>query len=255
MPDEQRGLYGVIPRDVLCCDDLPPNAKILYADITNLTGSCGYCWASNQRFAELYNVTPRSVSTWLRKLEENGFIFIEIINHGNDQGAQERRIYVSIDVIEVLRSGRNFPMLRKKFSGAQEEIFQSYIKNNININNTPKPPKGEPSVKPKREHDPDGFAAFWEDYRKKVPKGVPVGDKQRASRAWNRLKPDADMIEAMRQGLEAQAGTALWKRGIGIPHCSTWINGRRWESSGECGCAEAAAEAPAPAAPSYGEYF
>lgn len=243
MDEEQRGLYGIIPKDVLTCDDLPPNAKILYADITNLTGTCGYCWASNQRFAELYNVTPRSISTWLRKLEENGFIFTEIVTHGNNQGTQERRIYVSIDVIEVLRSGRNFPVLRKKFSAASEEIFQSL---NIKKINNKKymlcvVPEGEEKPKePKAPTQPkelqqEQFEQFWQEYRAHVPKGTPVGDKQRAIKAWYKLKPDESTRNAMLDGLAAQAQQKDWQRGIGIPHCSTWINGRRWESVPEYG--------------------
>ena len=48
-------------------------------------------------------------------------------------------------------------------------------------------------------------------------------------KAWDRLKPDDDLIRTMGQTLMAQIKGAQWQRGIGIPYASTWLNNRRWE--------------------------
>ena len=81
---------------------------------------------------------------------------------------------------------------------------------------TGKPRGGLPQWKPER------FAAFWSYY----PRGE---NKQRAVKAWDKLKPDDTLIATMGRALAKQKASPDWQRGIGIPHASTWLNGRRWE--------------------------
>ena len=54
-------------------------------------------------------------------------------------------------------------------------------------------------------------------------------NRQRAVKAWDKLKPDDAMIDTMARALVRQKASPDWQRGIGIPHASTWLNGRRWE--------------------------
>lgn len=73
----------------------------------------------------------------------------------------------------------------------------------------------------------DGFASFWKRYPRKV-------GKQDAMKAWKRLKPDADLLRAIGEGLERAKASEQWQRDRGqfIPHPATWLNGRRWEDEG-----------------------
>ena len=75
----QRAYYSIIPATVRYDDDLPPNAKLLYSEITALCNEKGYCWATNEYFAKLYKCTKQSVSSWISKLKEKGYITVEII--------------------------------------------------------------------------------------------------------------------------------------------------------------------------------
>lgn len=75
----QRAYYSIIPATVRYDDDLPPNAKLLYSEITALCNERGYCWATNEYFAKLYKCTKQSVSSWISKLKEKGYITVEII--------------------------------------------------------------------------------------------------------------------------------------------------------------------------------
>nr|DAL91760.1 MAG TPA: Dna polymerase B [Caudoviricetes sp.] len=86
-----------------------------------------------------------------------------------------------------------------------------------------KPAKGR-RREAKKEPDwkPDRFADFWQAY----PRGE---SKQAAINAWDKLKPDDDLLEAMARGLMRQLRSEQWQAGIGIPYASTWINQRRWE--------------------------
>ncbi len=68
------------------------------------------------------------------------------------------------------------------------------------------------------------FEKFWELYPKK--KG-----KEKAQRAWQRLKPDERLYQLMTSALELDKQSETWCRENGrfIPYPASWLNGRRWE--------------------------
>lgn len=75
----KRSYWSVIPAEVRYCKALGGgDAKHLYGEITSLCNERGYCWASNQYFADLYEADPRTVRRWVKQLEENGFIYVVI---------------------------------------------------------------------------------------------------------------------------------------------------------------------------------
>jgi len=69
--------YAVIPADVRYDDEIPPNAKLLYGEISALIGKDGFCFASNAYFMQLYGFSDPTVSRLLKKLEDNGYIIRE----------------------------------------------------------------------------------------------------------------------------------------------------------------------------------
>lgn len=71
--------YAVIPANVRYCKDITSSSKLLYGEITSLCHKEGYCWASNSYFAELYGVSTKTVSTWIKELITFGFISSQII--------------------------------------------------------------------------------------------------------------------------------------------------------------------------------
>lgn len=71
----------------------------------------------------------------------------------------------------------------------------------------------------------EDFNAFWEAYPKKA-------DKQKALKAWQKLKPDKEMLNAMLAAIERhKQSDKQWHRDDGqyIPYPASWLNGRRWE--------------------------
>lgn len=93
----------------------------------------------------------------------------------------------------------------------------------------PKAPQGgrrkKREAKAAPDWKPERFAGFWEYYRTHC-RGE---SKQAAIRAWDRLKPDDDLIAKMGRALEKQIQSPDWQAGIGIPYASTWLNNARWE--------------------------
>ena len=81
---EKPNYYAIIPAKVRY-SNLKPNAKLLYGEITALSGKTGYCFASNNYFAKLYNVNKNTISRWISDLKRLGFITIVIERDSKNQ--------------------------------------------------------------------------------------------------------------------------------------------------------------------------
>lgn len=91
------------------------------------------------------------------------------------------------------------------------------------VSNSGTPPKRKRrATKSAPDYRPDTFARFWAAY----PRGE---DKQGAIAAWDELKPDDAMLQAMSRALVRQRASEEWQRGIGIPYAVRWLRRRRWE--------------------------
>ena len=67
---EQPNYYSIIPAHVRYDKELKPMEIIMYGELTALSNKYGYSYASNNYFAELYNVHKKTVSTWISHLKE-----------------------------------------------------------------------------------------------------------------------------------------------------------------------------------------
>tara|TARA_R100001510_G_C7607646_1_gene172188 strand:+ start:35 stop:628 length:594 start_codon:yes stop_codon:yes gene_type:complete len=81
---EKPNYYAIIPAEVRY-SNLKPNAKLLYGEITALSGKLGYCYATNNYFAELYNVSKNTISSWISDLKNLGFITVNIERNAKKQ--------------------------------------------------------------------------------------------------------------------------------------------------------------------------
>jgi len=93
--EQQPNYYGILPAHVRYDTDLPANARLLYAEITALSNKEGYCWATNSYFSKLYKVDVCTVSRWIKKLVEKGYLISHIIRDKNTKEILERRLYIA----------------------------------------------------------------------------------------------------------------------------------------------------------------
>ena len=124
--------YANITADVRYNKELTPNAKLLFAEITALTNKYGYCFASNNYFASLYEVTPQAISKWVKQLEKFDFINIEYIRDGKE--IKERHIFISGTNHKV--SINNSDVSTQSLEGINTEFrgYQQNVKDNITHN-------------------------------------------------------------------------------------------------------------------------
>lgn len=233
MGDTFRSLYSVIPARVRDDHTLRPNAKLLYGELSALARAEGYCWAWNAHLADALGISKRTVEDLLKQLKERGHIYLEVERDPESQEVLRRKIWIcgppGSSVPSLAKNGGRVP---PKSGGPPPENGGENITENSKLEYPPyNPPKGEaPARKRKRSSEPreapdwkpERFAAFWEAY--------PCGkSKQAAIRAWDKLRPDDALLVKMATGLQRALNSESWRRGIGIPYASTWLNNRRWE--------------------------
>lgn len=77
-------------------------------------------------------------------------------------------------------------------------------------------------------HKPERFMKLWAIWPKNRRKA-----RRDAVKAWDKLKASDALLDEMSAALARQMQGADWKRGVGVPYPSTWLNGRRWEDEPE----------------------
>ena len=121
------GYYSIIPSKILYNKELKANEKLLYAMITSLACKEGYCFATNNYFAEELGVHPKTISSWISDLREKNYLKIDIVRNENKKIIQ-RKIYIN-DVPYPLNNGYQYQ------SKNGQAINQKMEGNNIKYNN------------------------------------------------------------------------------------------------------------------------
>lgn len=252
MDERKPAFWAVIPASVLFSEDLRPNAKLLYGVVTLLQESSGYCYASNRYLANLFGLQPETITGLLNNLVEAKLIATDVVRNPLTNEVLQRRIWTVAQMPAIIPpSPKNIGEGSSKKIGEpspknfgdppRKKSEENNTSNNNTRNNIPPivprdpgdgcvgectpEPEETPTEKPRGglpKWKPERFSAFWKFY----PRGE---NKQRAVRAWDKLKPDDALIAVMGRALARQKASPDWQRGIGIPHASTWLNGRRWE--------------------------
>lgn len=134
MEEQQKAYYAIIPANVRYDKDLAPNAKLLYGEITALCNEKGYCWASNQYFADLYHSSISAVQKWVSALVKKGYINLELVYKEGTKQILQRKLYITPGVNIYTTSHKNLydPGVKKYMTPG----VNICVENNKDINNT-----------------------------------------------------------------------------------------------------------------------
>lgn len=127
--EQTKAYYAIIPANVRYDKDLPPNAKLLYGEITALTNDKGYCWATNEYFSNLYNVSSRTIINWINSLVNKEYLIKDIIYKDGSKQIVDR-------YLRLPPSEKNFTTSRKNLHDPSEKNFTTPSEKNFTHNNT-----------------------------------------------------------------------------------------------------------------------
>jgi len=133
--------FGQIPDKVRYNNELTFFARLIYTDILSLAKKENFCFATNQYFADLYNVSQKTVSISIKELEKEFCISVELTK-------DSRGTYRKITPL-------HFIGITKTSNGMEENVKRGITKTSNGYNKNVKPvlqniPTGmEENVKPK----------------------------------------------------------------------------------------------------------
>ena len=208
------GYWAVLPSQVRYDSQLPPNAKLLYAEISSLTDLRGYCYATNAYFETLYSLSERTIIRLIKALEGAGYIRVE----DNDGGKAQRKIYAGINPL----AGPPDKNVSTPCQNCQDSPDKNVTQNKKDIKKDNKQAESAPAP----SWEPELFERFWRSYPCHK-------DKTGARREWDKLKPDRKLMLVMSAALDRAKVSDEWQRGIGIPYACRWLSHRRWEDEAD----------------------
>ncbi len=136
---EKPGFYAILPSPVRYDRRLSASEKVFFAEITALSDQCGYCYAGNGYFSELYDTSDRTVQRWVKHLQELGYVAVTNVRDG---AAMQRRISPLPDApheeTPETEADKNVAPTPTKMSPTprQKCRLEQYKNNNTRENNT-----------------------------------------------------------------------------------------------------------------------
>lgn len=124
--------YTVMPAVVRYDGRLKANEKILYSEIVTLASKNGYCYASNKYLSEIYGVSIVSISNWINRLIDLGYVKNEN-EFLNDTGYIVKRKLFPVVGPDILNKSL---ICDKQNFKDDKENFKRHIKQNFKDNNT-----------------------------------------------------------------------------------------------------------------------
>lgn len=197
--------------------------------------------------ASMSGAGVKQVRNALENLESVGYLVREQTHSDNGTFAGNTWILQEEAPAPLCQNGttvdpENAPLCQKAL--AEKALAENGTLQNTILTNTPHTPQGGAecvSEKPGERRavtspgrnapkwKPDRFENFWNYYRLHA-KGH-HGRRSAAVRAWDKLKADDATINEMGRCLVNQVDSDMWRRGVGIPYASTWLNQRYWEDA------------------------
>jgi hypothetical protein len=162
----QPNFYAIIPASVRYDNEVVPNAKLLYGEISAMCNAEGYCWAENSYFADLYCVSNSTISRWISQLEKRSHIKTKL----NKKQGNTRQIVLSVKVVKGIDEKRKTytqktqEVLTKNARPIDEKRTSIYENNTINNTNN----REENALAFFKNNFPSRYETFLIKYKTKI---------------------------------------------------------------------------------------
>ena len=210
-----KGKYTVLNNGIFRDENLSAKSLGILAKMLSLPDNWEF---SETGLCSIFKKDGRdSIRSGLKELEENGYLVRSRIR--DDSGK-----LTSVEWTVSDRPMFEKPMLENPM--LENPMLENRTQYNTKEYNTKEfITKDIPPISPKGKTDcSDLFNQFWTAYPKHIA-------KQSAVKAFEKLKPDEKLLEAMLKAIEMQRESKQWEKdgGAFIPYPATWLNQRRWE--------------------------
>lgn len=206
-----KSYYAIIPANVRYDKNIRDKAKLLYGEITALCNENGFCWATNEYFANLYGVSKTTISSLIKELVDNNYIHSEIIYKEGTKEILNRYLKIVKDPIKEIL---NTPI---KENLKENNTYINNTSNKENINNNK-------LLFIKEKY----FNEFWNLYPRKV-------EKKDCKDLFYKLNFNEEKYQIIINQLKRFKDTSDWKKQDGkfIPYPKRWLSKKRWEDEFE----------------------
>lgn len=181
--NDQPSYYSIITANVRYDNRLTDSEKLLFAEITSLSNKYGYCTASNNYFAKLYQVVKETISRRISKLQSLGYLKVELVKQDNE--VKQRKIYpmtqssIPIDAeintpIDAKVKENNTRFNNTRINRDRDDVNNSfkYISNNLEMIQSPlKAQQLEEAIKDFKDNKLE-IVTVATDYCKENNKGI-----------------------------------------------------------------------------------
>lgn len=107
--------YAILTANVRYDTRLSYFEKIIYAEITALTTAKGYCFASNDFFSRIYNVSSRTITRAIASLKSFGYIHTKQVN-------ESRHIWVDKTVYQDMTKTSSISIQEYQLNNKRNEL-------------------------------------------------------------------------------------------------------------------------------------
>ena len=90
----------ILPISILGDSNLTPLERLLLISILSLCKQKGYCWATNEYFAKLFNVRKQTISKSISSLSKNNYIELKFDN--SEKNSSKRIIKISNALTKII---------------------------------------------------------------------------------------------------------------------------------------------------------
>lgn len=208
--------YSILTSDVRYDKRLTGDEKVMYAEITTMANATGECWASNEWFSKNFKKSERTISRWIKKLEETGHITIRY-EPIKGAGFREQRFIriANIPVDKVVSTDRHECRVAGRQSCPEAGRHECLGNNTSNSNNT--------------SNTIYTFKTFWNLYPRKS------GNKKNAEEMFLEIVVSQELFDAILIDLEKRKGYENWIKDNGkwIPNALRYLENNMWEEEYE----------------------
>lgn len=194
-----------------------PLRKLVLVKLADNASDQGECWPSYQHIADQCEIGRSTVKLHIRELEKAGFLRREYRRKGELNQSNVFHLSLDSGAASALGGGApdNPPGAGDNPGGGAGAAPRT--------SHSSEPVKEPKTLCASEVEMAEAFEVFWKLYPNKKAKA-------NARKAWEKLKPSADLRQTLMTALGNHRLSRDWVKDDGqyVPMASTWLNGERW---------------------------